>query len=237
MNLVPGHPEWKRTGSGSIRLLAVLSIWMLGAADPVVAEGTGEAGPGSRGKWAIQLQVGYGLAVVGLQGSGVSVQRAVGERFAMRVGLGVDATTSHTQSSFVEEFYRTESNAQTYRLAWDLLRLPPPHDGVRFYWGAGPLGFWGRSRGEQEVFSDGVLQRTLKLHGKAWGLGGTAILGAEWLPRGNVGVIAEYGATLQYTEATARQEYSLPSPVKGTTRSKSWEFDLARARLGLSLYF
>ena len=227
---------------GAIALLALTSNLAVGAG---AEEVPGTATSLSRSPWMLQFRIERDFAFGGFQDAGLSVQRSLSDRSALRLGVGV-AASSGTSSRLDQDFNFLQSqgvdesaHGQSYGVDLQWIRYRRAGDKTRVYWGMGPSVGYGRSRVKDTVSND-LLGPYLAASGRrsTWNVGGGAVAGAEWWPVTEFGLVFEYGMSIRYLEV--EQVFWRESPPSQTTDlsrslSKSWEAEVASVRLGVGI--
>lgn len=224
----------------------VLGAMLLLLAKPLAAEElpAGSAGTPLPGPWALQFRIERDFAFAGFQNAGLSVQRKVSDRSALRLGIGI-AATSGTSSLLTQNFGVLEisgrdaaNRLQAYEVGLQWIRYRNSGARARPYWGLGPSIAYGKSRTSEVGWFEGGSStwslRTLS----TWtsGVGGAA--GVEWWPAREIGLVFEYGVSVVYqeTEDKLRIENPPAQPsVEWRRLSKTWETELASVRLGVGV--
>jgi len=211
------------------------------------------------GSWSVQFSVQQNFTLGSYSGSTLSLKRHLASGNALRFGLSVgfgrggedfidsSADTFLTRTQMSESDVNSASFGVSAYYLWYSDRAAPLHA----YWGAGPTVSWSRGHDDRtqaltyEPAGQPPVAFTVVEEGtsRSWNVGVAGALGVEWLVARRVGVFAEYGSSLGYTDAKFTRRLTQTSggagPSTGQTRrdGHSWGLSGSGGRLGISAYY
>jgi hypothetical protein len=192
-------------------------------------------------------------------GSTLSLKRHLASGNALRFGLSLgfgrggddfadaSADTFSTRSQLSESDINSVSIGVGAYYLWYSGRAAPLHA----YWGLGPAVSWSRGhddRTQSQTYTPtgqppAVYTAIDESTTRSWQVGVAGALGVEWLVARRVGVFAEYGSSLGYTDTkfTRRQTTTStvvpPSTAQNRRDGNSWGLSGSGGRLGISAYY
>jgi len=186
------------------------------------------------GAWALQFDINGQLLSIESFAGGLSLKRHFSPKSALRIGVGVSASSTdlNTETSFAREV-NENSSGTFFEVMYQ--RYANPGAEVNAYWGIGPRVSYARSTRESDTGS--VTSREELTH---WAVGAIAALGAEWFATRQFSFHGEFTARGNYLSEEITSE-NKPDGQPATTFSsenKGWEATISSSiRLGMSVYF
>ena len=232
---------------------------MLGSSARAWADESVAADALAPGSWSVQFSVQPNFTLGSYSGSTLSLKRHLASGNAIRFGLSVGfsrggddfadviADTFSTRSQLAQSDLNSVSIGVGAYYLWYSGKAAPLHA----YWGAGPTVGWSRGHDDRTQALTQVISGQPPnaftvvddATSRSWQVGVAGALGVEWLVARRVGVFAEYGSSLGYTDSkfTRRQTVTSTSsaPSTGQTRRDidSWGLSGSGGRLGISAYY
>ncbi|MGH9195334.1 MAG: hypothetical protein ACRD1T_06305, partial [Acidimicrobiia bacterium] len=123
-----------------------------------------------------------------------------------------------------------------------LISYPRPDEAMKLYYGGGPSFRFARSKDEsvRRAFPPDSIVSFQNQDVRSWAVGLAGILGVEWFMNPRLSLLAEYGATLEYSSSSreARASNTI-SPVRFEFEDKVRLLSISSngVRFGLSAYF
>jgi hypothetical protein len=248
-----------------IRGITIAAFIAASLAHGLMVAGRAEADQGvatealAPGSWSVQFSVQPNFTLGSYSGSTLSLKRHLASGNALRFGVSVDlggvsddfgyttADTFATQTQLNAVDGNTWSIGLGAYYLWYMGRAAPLHA----YWGAGPTislsrGHTDQTQSQTMTFTGqppntSVRADDIRNHG--WQVGMAATAGIEWLVARRIGLFAEYGSSLAYTNTTStrRTTTTLTGSSARTETFDSdthrWAFSGSGGRLGVSAYY
>ncbi len=206
------------------------------------------------GAWALQFQVNDIFSIRGFQGFGISLKHHFSKSQAIRFGIGSSFATSDFDGigrSFQADTIRrrsdrdSESDRASVDVSAQYVGYFSPESDVGFFIGAGPLfRFAHADFKETGQFTDFGSTGEFSSSGDedSWGIGISGVFGAEWFAAKRISFMAEYIMSVEHQTSTresvsSRQSTFGTETVESKFTANSFRFDMASAKLGLSVYF
>ena len=240
-------------------LLAVSLAQMVVCSGRAAADEDVAADALAPGSWSVQFSVQPNFTLGSYSGSTLSLKRHLASGNALRFGLSVgfarggddfvdvSADTFSARTNLAELDVNSVSVGVGAYYLWYSGRAAPVHA----YWGLGPTVSWSRGHddriqsftyiptGQPPAVFTSVDEGTTR----GWQVGVAGALGVEWLVARRVGVFAEYGSSLGYTDSKLTRSQtqtstSMPPATAQTRRDgHSWGLSGSGGRLGISAYY
>lgn len=211
------------------------------------------------GSWSVQFSVQPNFTLGSYSGSTLSLKRHLASGNALRFGLSVgfgrggDDFLDANADTFLTRTQMSQADVNSVSIGvgayylWYSDRAAPLHA----YWGAGPTMSWSRGHDDrtQAVTFDYTGQPPFastsveEVTSRTWQVGAAGALGVEWLVARRVGVFAEYGSSLGYSDTKFTRNQSLTSTNSSSSTSQtrrdghSWGLSGSGGRLGISAYY
>jgi len=200
--------------------------------------------------WAIQFQINNNFTLGTFQGSFLSVLRRISPTSAWRLGIGLGFTTNDNDQNnhqVPDTTYRYSDNhtnsSQNIYVVFHYVKYFNIEGEVNVYMGIGPAVNFSNHRDDVEnnTFKDSLLsgQKTITdSHSSSIGANGS--FGVEWYATRSISLVAEYGATLNYTwgSSSSNQTYLHYDPaIHSESTSHSFNLTSMGVKFGLSAYF
>lgn len=210
-------------------------------------------------EWSLQFGISETLMLTTFDGTSLSVKRHLSSNRAFRFGLSPsslgetrDFANDPNTVNFDEQVFGAEVDFSLMVISYSYLDRP-----VQFFWGIGPILNIGYSNYEAEleqIFDDGEIEmtatETINEDMSRMGIGGTALVGAEWFFTPQFSLSGEYGLRSVYTVTDTELNQEIEGEVDGenipvpgqdevTSNDRTTEFILegTGVRFGLTVYF
>jgi hypothetical protein len=233
-------------------LLLSIPCWSVAGDDGGESKKENSLQPGS---WSLQFQLEEELSIEPFDGLIVAVKRHFSRHSAIRIGFDLDIEFSdndtqrnrlYADTVWSTTDYTYESDSQQIEMDVMYLMYPNPDGLINFFWGAGPLIMYSRSKSENNndyVQLGAAAVESSENWRRTWSAGGRGLVGAEWFVTKAISFHAEYRASFRYIhtkfESTRiRERTGEPKSVdKDEGTDKKWDFDGVHVIVGISLYF
>jgi hypothetical protein len=197
-----------------------------------------------KGSWGVQFQIGSNFTLSSFENVIVSLKTHFSPKFAVRFGVGVNASSSDQTLDYKEYYYGyhgtdipTNSNSLNIMVLAKVLYYFNPKSGINLFIGLGPIGTYSQIHYER-FYLDGYKEYTQT---NSWGGGLNGVLGCEIFPLRFLSIFAEYSVTASFEKRTSDDsvEDYYTGIVQEFYNVKSTNFNLTgnTVRFGLSLYF
>jgi len=190
-----------------------------------------------KGSKSLQFRIGNDFSLTNFDGLSFSGKKHYSGKSAIRLGLDVSASITHSQSRNQESNTSSNNNdRQEITLNALYIYYPNPEGIFKFYWGIGPsVGFY-RTHSNGWSISYG-LERTIRTETR-WSFGGLVVMGAEWFANRNLSIHAEYNIFAYYSQYNDnRRTISGDTSTYNKWKSYSGYIESEYVNFGLSVYF
>jgi hypothetical protein len=204
------------------------------------------------GSWSLQFGVLGDYQLSSFGGLMFSLKRHYSDRSAIRVGLDFRVTSRDTDYDRVSEYeddlchYGAEDDDcyTAFGVTAQYIFYPSPTKSANLFLGIGPSMSYSKKKSDSEYWDscteDSIRDsRWIDTYSLRSGIRGT--LGFEWFVAENVGLLAQYGARLEYVytknESSSGRTTPTSREMSDKRISKEMVFSYDAVRVGLSIYF
>lgn len=186
------------------------------------------------GAWALQFRISDNFTLSTFKGSVVSLKRHTSPNTAIRLGVSLsvltrDDTINNTYPDTTLNYDR-DGDSTNGRLDLQYLHYSNPGSRISLYLGTGPFAQYSKAM-DTDAIPNNRRERTQK----AWGVGVTGVLGAEWSVSSVVGIHAEYGLSAGYSHQTFSDERQSPE-YSASQKGHAWSVSGSSVLFGISVY-
>lgn len=198
-------------------------------------------------KLSFQLRVVDFMKFSDFQGGSISLKYHLGNKNALRVGIGVtnnknnySLTYLDTEADTIRKDMEDNRSYYNYEIYTQYIIYPHPESDIKFYFGAGPYISWKKSKSEMERWDD--TERKNKLYEsnemKTIAIGLDFVAGVEWFFMKSMSLLADYNFSAEYYELTRKSTTYPPwDTVKREEKASYYFLRTGTAKIGLSIYF
>lgn len=205
------------------------------------------------GSKALLFQMASNIKLTEFNGANFSVKRHTSPGGTWRVGLTTSASTSDDESKQVADYdsvqydrtRETDVDKLAIGVAVERLRYLTPDRPLSLFVGCGPsLSVARDSRNSRETVENTIPTKPESVYrsesvSKSVSLGIGAVIGVEWFPHEQIGILGQYGSLVVYKWSKTESENSQPTgPVQRLHQTQNaLDFRAEAVRLGIALYW
>ncbi len=200
--------------------------------------------------WAILIRYSNNLSFDSFEGANLSMQRTVGEKSAIRVGISISADdnegsgTTELNTNNSESYSEGKHDNISFSINTKYLYELISNKNIKFYIGSGPFysHYNSTSTSKQKYINADTLSGNVqeKREEDYYNYGLELITGIEWLAKPYLSLLAEYGTKFYYRNSASERisknhNYSSESIQKG--ESDGFSIDSLPIRIGIAFKF
>jgi hypothetical protein len=186
--------------------------------------------------WALQFEIDNNFTLRSFQGTVISTKYHMDVQNAFRLGISLELAKGSQKNNEldagVEDDSKVDGSVYAINTTLQYVRYPKPKRRILYFYGAGPfLEYMADSYSFEEENSYYDEER------RSWGLGISAVVGAEWFVTHAISLLGEYGVSAgYYFSKKTYEEVGWTREVDEIT-TKEFIFGPLPVKFGLSVYF
>ena len=195
------------------------------------------------GAWALQLAIEEDFSLKSFQGQFISIKYHFSQKQCVRLGTGLGFDNSYmeyNENGFDHIDRITDSDSIGFGVAVQFVRyVSPPQKLVPFY-GLGPVASLSKTKTYTQSFNPSNELTSVNKHEIKYSFFGLSVVfGAEWFPKENISLLAEYETQFGHKSRNNTHEYIYGSGELEhyETDMSGWKLNSSNVKFGLSLYF